>query len=106
MDVTYGQAVFVEGSKRIKGRVILSEHKLFLKGPGGDFTETYIPLEKICLLRAAAGSLHIEAQLTIHLKVSSVLQGNKKSMLELAREIAARRGLKKKFLKNEWIEVA
>lgn len=112
MIFSYGNGEYLEGEKHIKGQIILGEHRLYLKGPQGDLTQTYIPLEKIerikrvsvrPVLKNVAGlDIHVRPSLLI--KYVVCLKGEKKYIADLIRDLVSRRGLKKKFLKNEWFD--
>jgi len=104
MEFSYGQGVYVEGKKRLEGRIILSEHKLYLRGPEGDLAQTYIPLEKIEKVKKNLQGLEIQVRPSLTFRYTTILKGENKHLLELIKDIVQRRGLKKKFLKNEWIE--
>jgi len=105
MEFSYGQGIYLEDKKRIEGQIILSEHKLFLKGTQGDLTATYIPLEKIEGIKRASNKVLIYVRPSLAYRYTAVIEGGKKQVTELANDLVQRRGLKKKFLKNEWIEV-
>ena len=104
MDFTYGNGTYLEGTKRIEGRIILGEHKLFLRGEKGDYTQTYIPLEKIFLLKKVSGGIELHVTPTISFQFTAVIRGDKQSIKDLSNELVLRRGLKKRFLRNEWYE--
>lgn len=104
MKFSYGQGTFTEGDKRFTGQIILGEHKLYLKDAAGDLAQTYIPIEKIERIRQSGTVLEIHARPSLYYRFWARISGEKKHITDLARDIAQRRGLKKQFLKNEWIE--
>jgi hypothetical protein len=104
MEFSYGQGTYIEGEKRIEGQIILSEHKLYLKDKSGDLAQTYIPLEKIERIRQARQGIEIHVRPTLYFRFVALIKGEKKYILELIKDIVQRRGLKKQFLKNEWVE--
>jgi len=105
MEFSYQQGTFIEGDKVIEGEIILSEHKLYLRSPSGDLTETYIPLEKIERIKKSSGSLDVHVRPSITIRYVACFKGEAKHISSLAKELVSRRGLKKKFLRNEWVEV-
>jgi len=106
MDVSYGNGRFQEGDKKHEGQIILSEHKLFLKKPEGDIAQTYIPLEKIEKLKKTIQGLTLQVRPSLAYRYHVVLSGEKKNIEALVKDLVGRRGFKKLFLKNEWVEDA
>jgi len=104
MEFSYGQGIYIEGKKRIEGQIILSEHKLYLKDANGDLVQTYIPLEKIERVRRMRQGVEVHVRPSLYIRYVAFLQGEKKYLTELVKDLVQRRGLKKQFLKNEWIE--
>jgi hypothetical protein len=104
MEFSYGNGTYIEGKKRFKGRIILSEHKLFLKDEEGDVVQTYIPLEKIERIRQTRQGLEVHARPTLYFRFAALIQGERKDLSGLVKDLVKRRGLKKQFLKKEWIE--
>jgi len=104
MEFSYGQGVYDEEGKKFEGQIILSEHKLYLKGADGDLAQTYIPLEKIERLRKMRQGVEIYVRPSISSRYVASLKGENKYLSELIRDLVQRRGLKKRFLRNEWIE--
>jgi len=76
-----------------------------LKGATGDLTATYIPLEKIEKIKLKGPTMEIQVRPSITIRYVAVIRGEREQMKELAKDIVARRGLKKKLLKKEWVEV-
>ena len=104
MEFSYGQGTYIEENKRLEGRIILSEHKLYLKDKNGDLAQTYIPLEKIERVRKTRQGIEIHVRPTLYFRFAALIKGEKKYLSELIKDIVQRRGLKKQFLKSEWIE--
>jgi len=104
MEITYGEGTYIDETKNIKGNIILSEHKLFLKGPSGDLTQTYIPLEKIERVQRLRGAATFQIRPTISFRYVATIKGEREGIAKLVAEIVQRRGLRKKFLKSEWVE--
>lgn len=104
MQFSYGEGSYAEGDKVYKGQIILSEHKLFIKGPKGDLAQTYIPVEKIIKIKKVFGGMgvYVRPSLTIYYK--AFLKGRHQLMGSLVDDIVKRRGFKKRFLKKEWDE--
>jgi len=105
MEFSYDTGIYIEGDKKIAGQIILSEHKLYLKNSKGELAQTYIPLEKIERICKVKGGLELNVRPSLAYRYTAYIKGKSKRMSELAEEIVKRRGLKKKFLKNEWVEV-
>ncbi len=102
---SYGDGEYIEGTKRIKGQIILSEHKLYLRGPEGDIATTYIPLEKIEKIRKVGNNLEVHVRQSILERYVAALTGEKKHLADLIKDIVERRGLRKKnFWTQEWAE--
>lgn len=105
MEFLYGRGNYTEGDRKIEGNVILGEHRLYLKGPDGDLTQTYIPLEKIEGIKKIALGLEVRVRPSVSYRYKAVLGLDKKSEAELIKDIVKRRGFKKMFLKKEWVEI-
>ena len=104
MEFSYGRGTYIEGNKKFEGQIILSEHKLYLKDKNGDLAQTYIPIEKIERVRKTRQGIEIHARPTIYFRFAALIKGEKKYLFELTRDLVQRRGLKKQFLKSEWVE--
>lgn len=104
VEFSYGHGKYIEGDKRIEGQIILSENKLYLKDANGDLAQTYIPLEKIERIRKSRQGVEVHVRPSIYTRYVAFLTGEKKYLSELVKDLVQRRGLKKQFLKNEWIE--
>lgn len=105
MDITYGQGTYLEGSKHLNGQIVLSEHKLYLKNDEGDIAPTFVPLEKIEVVKKSfGGEVKIQVRPSLTVRYTATIKGNRSNINGLVQEIVKRRGLKKKFLKNEWVE--
>lgn len=104
MEFSYGQGNYIEGEKRLQGQIILGEHKLYLRNTDGDLAQSYIPLEKIERIRKTGSGVEVHVRQSTYFRYMALLNGEKKLLSDLVRDIAKRRGLKKQFLKNEWVE--
>lgn len=105
MIFSYGSGKYIEGSKHFTGEIILSEYKVYLRDKTEDYSQTFIPLDKVVQLKVLGNRLFFFIMLSVSNQYTPVIEGEKKLILELAKDIANRRGFKKKFLKNEWVEV-
>ncbi|MCA9401432.1 MAG: hypothetical protein KC713_07380 [Candidatus Omnitrophica bacterium] len=105
MEFTYGQGGFQEGRKRFEGEIILSEHKLFIKNGADDITQTYIPLEKIERIKRSGNYADVFVRPSLAYRYVARIHGQKPKIAELVKDIVESRGLKKKFLIKEWVEV-
>jgi len=104
MEFTYGEGTYLEGDKKIDGKIILSEHKLYLKGKQGDFAQSYIPLEKIDGVRKTVKGVELYVRPSLSYRYTAMIQGNRKQLSDLVKDLVQMRGFKKKFLRNEWFE--
>ena len=104
MEITYGQGAYLDGKSEITGEIRLGDHKLFLKGPAGDWAETFIPLEKVYKIRRVGDCLEVSVRLSLVNGYVVLIKGKKSLMNSLAKEVAVRRGLKKMILRQEWAE--
>jgi len=104
MLVTYGQGECHQGGKSYKGQIILSEHRLYLKGSEGDLAQTYIPLEKIKKIRRTFTGLEIYVYPSLIESYVALIKGGKKNLSALLKDLTEQRGLKKRFLGYEWID--
>ncbi|MCA9402716.1 MAG: hypothetical protein KC897_02950 [Candidatus Omnitrophica bacterium] len=105
MNVTYGQGAFVRDNLRLEGTIILSEHKILIVSGGEELSATFIPLEKIEKVRLSGARIQVDVRPAIMSRYRAAYEGDKKNITELTHEIVRRRGLKKRFLQNEWFEV-
>lgn len=104
MEFSFGEGEYQEGQKHFSGKIILGEHKLYLRGEEGDLAPTYIPLEKIEWIKKKAAAMEIQVRPAMSFRYFAVIKGERQHMTELVNEIVKRRGLKKLFLRNEWKE--
>lgn len=104
MEFTYGPGAYIEGTKNLEGRILLGEHKLYLRGAEGDLAQTFIPLEKIEGLRRTSQGLEVHVRPSLAYRYTALIKGKGRELSDLTKELVQRRGLKKKFLKREWIE--
>ena len=104
MELSFKRGTYIEGKKNFHGEIILSEHKLFLRGPQGDWAQTYIPLEKIISIEKTHPGLKLEVTPTVTFRYTALFTGERKQMGRLLKELVIRRGLKKVFLRNRWID--
>ena len=104
MDVLYGDGRFLEGDKDVTGQIILSEHKLFLKGPEGEHAQTFIPLERIERIKKVSKGVQIYVRPSQTYQYVALIEGASKNIDELIKELVRRRNFKKRFLSKEWFE--
>ena len=104
MEFSYGQGNYIEGEKRLQGQIILGEHKLYLRNVDGDLAQSYVPLEKIERIRKTKSGVEIHVRPSTYFRYMALLNGEKKLLSNLILDIVKRRGLKKQFLRNEWVE--
>ena len=105
MVFSYGQGEYCEGPKRVKGQIVLSEHKLYLRGPEGDIAPTYVPLEKIEKVRKTRQGVEVYVRPSLVERYTALFRGERKHLASLLKDLVARRGLRKRgFWANEWVE--
>ena len=75
-----------------------------MKDANGDLAQTYVPLEKIERIRKARSGVEVYVRPSTYFRYMALFKGEKKHLIDLVRDIAQRRGLKKQFLRNEWVE--
>ena len=97
----YGEGYYIEGRRRLQGRIIVDESRLYLSGIY-DYSNTYIPLEKIEKLRRARGGLEIRVKFSAANIVRTIISLPAKDIRQLTNDLVKRLHLKKKFLKREW----
>ena len=99
---SYGPGKYQQGARQIAGQILLSEHKLFLRGPEGDLTQTYIPLEKIGRIKKGWGRLTIWVRPSLIEHYTVELRGRNDYLTDLTRELVDRRALRKRFWSAQW----
>lgn len=104
MEVLYGEGWYVEGDKKISGKIILGENKLYLKSPSGDLPQTYILIEKIVFIEKQKGGIRLGVRLSQTNTYQAFLKGNSVDLRELIEELVKRAGLKKRFLRAQWMK--
>ena len=104
MEFSYGQGIYIEGEKKLEGQIILGQHKLYLRDANGDLAQTYVPLEKIERVQKTGSHIEVHVRPSTSYRYVALFKGEKKHLSSLVRDIVKRRGLKKQFLKNVWVE--
>ena len=104
MDITYGSGEYITSHQRLKGEIILSDHKLFLRNAGEDLTATYVPLEKIIRLRRQGAFVKLDVRPSLTMIYEAAFSGERRRIQMLVDELVQRRQLKKRFLRNEWFD--
>ena len=104
MNVTYGKGSYIQDTTVLRGEIILGDHKLFLKSYQEELTSSYVPLEKIIELRKISDTIELIIKQTSSYSYKVLIRGGPRSIKDLTQEIVSRRGLKKKFLRQIWIE--
>jgi len=101
---SYGDGEYFEGNQHFRGKILLSDHKLFLKGPQGDITATYMPLEKIERMRQGFRGVEIFVRPSQFLSYRVLLRGKRKYLAELIRDLVKRRRFVRRWFRNEWVD--
>ena len=104
MQVIYGTGQYREGKQQYRGRIIMGEHRLFLKSPDGDIPATYIPMEKIIRVRRTFSGLTIDVHASAVKHYRVILQSGSAILSALTKDLVQKRHLKKKLLFPEWFD--
>lgn len=104
MEITYGHGEFLSEQTKVAGRIILGEHKLFIRNGAEDLAATFIPLEKIERLKLKSSTITLTVRPAIMSKYQVTLSADANNIKELAHELVQRRGLKKRFMQKEWFD--
>lgn len=105
MNVTYGPGAFIRENVKLEGTIILSEHKIYVLNQGEELTPSFVPLEKIEIVRLSGKHMEVEVRPAIMSRYRAAFEGERTNIADLAKEIVRRRGFKKRFMKQEWYEV-
>ena len=99
--MNFGRVKYIEGKRIIEGELVLDEARLCVAA-GGILTSTYIPLDKIILIRKKFFYVEIQVKFSAinSLFVRIVLPRRAKN--RLLGELVSRLNLKKRFFKGEW----
>jgi len=101
---SYGPGVYQKGNKRHQGEIVLAPYRLYLRDGGGDMAPTYILLEKILRVRQTLKGLTIRVRLSSLEDYEVTLTAPRRVLGGLARDLAARRGLRRKLFWPEWYD--
>ena len=101
---SYGEGEYIEGSRHLKGEIVLSEHKLYLRSKNGDFTQTYIPLERIERIKSTFAGVIVFVRPSILEYYHVLLKGQRKLLSDLVKDLVQYRGLKKRVFVREWFD--
>lgn len=102
---SYGQASFCrDGNACHQGQVILSAHKLYLKGDKGDIPDTFIPLEKIYRIRILLGTLTVYVRPSTFMQFTAQFKGSIRHMRLLKKDLVDRRQLRKRKFGLEFFD--
>ncbi len=104
LEFSYGQGGYEDRQYRARGEIVLGAHKLYLRGPKGDLVRTYVPLDKIEKMTRKGDTVKLFIRPSMSLRYVVSFKGEKTLMEDLSRDIARRRGLKKRFWRAEWFE--
>lgn len=104
LDVTYGRGTFTDQEMSYSGTIILSRYKLFLRDAGCDVVDTYMPVEKIDRIVIRKDYADMFVRLSILARYKVMIHAQRKNLRDLVGAIVQRRCLRKKWLRNEWVE--
>jgi len=97
----YGEGTFTKDTQKYTGRIVF-DTKVHLVGES-DYVETYIAPEAIALLRLRRGILEFTMSPSVVRAYTARVRGSPGQMRRLARDLALRLGMRKRFLRSEWI---
>ena len=97
----YGTGFYLGGGKKYRGKICLDD-KLYIKRDE-DYPETYIPLEKIEAIRIKRNRVQLKVNPSLLTAYTAIIEGDRKELKRLIKDIVEKLGLKKKFLKAEWV---
>ncbi len=97
----YGAGFYLGGGRKYQGEICLDD-KLYIKGEE-DYPETYIPLEKIEAIRIKRNRVQLKVNPSLLTAYTATIEGDRKKLKKLIKDIVEKLGLKKKFFKAEWI---
>ena len=97
----YGTGFYLWEGKKYQGKILLDD-KLYIKGEE-DYPETYIPLEKIESIRIKRNRVQLKVNPSLLTAYTATIEGNRKELKRLIKDLAEKLGLKKKLFKNEWV---
>ena len=100
--MNFGAAVYIEGGRLIEGELILDESRLYIQS-NNISSSTYIPLDKIILLRKKVNGLEIKVKLSAINSLFVKILISRSAGNKLIKDIVRRLKLKKKFFKSEWV---
>jgi hypothetical protein len=103
--MNYGPAKYIEDDRVVEGDVILDESRLYISSDNIS-SSTYIPLDKIILIRKRINGFEVKAKLSpinsIFVKILMPLRKKNR----LINDIVNKQKMKKKFFKAEWVAQA
>ncbi|MFH1359527.1 MAG: hypothetical protein ABIJ41_00625 [Candidatus Omnitrophota bacterium] len=102
LNVSFGHGTYREGTKIIKGQIILSPEKLFLKGPQEEYSATFIPVDKIETIRKVSGGLELYIRPTPIINYRAYLSADPRMIDELIQELVRSLKFQKCFLRHQW----
>ncbi len=103
LEFSYGEGQYIEKEKSFVGQVILGTHKLYIKGPDGDFPQTYIPIEKIERMKIAGDHLEFFVRPSVAFSYTAAMKVDGPYLRDQAHDLVQKLQMKKQFLKAEWI---
>lgn len=97
----FKEGIFIEKNKRYKGAIIMNDYKIYIKG-NSPYVDTYIPLEKIVLIRRAKKKVFVQVKPTSISRRDIIITGSKEAISSLINEVVKKLNLKKKFFRSVW----
>lgn len=104
MIFSYGPGGYQKGHRQHQGEIILAPYRLYLRDAGGDIAPTYTLLERVLRVRQTLQGLKIRVRLSSLEDYEVTLTAPRRVLGDLARDLAARRGLRRKLFWPEWYD--
>ncbi len=100
--MTFGEVTLERDGRPLRGDLVLTEHKLFLRKGGVDLASTYIPLEKIVGVRRRWGRVTLDVRPSPVTRYTVRIRGTAGRMADLVAALVRRRGLRRKGWFGGW----
>jgi hypothetical protein len=103
MQTAYGEGQYTQGDIRCHGRIIVDTYKLYLQGPQGELTQSFVSLDKICRLQKGRTQVTIDVRLSQANQYRVALKMEPIYIKDLIEDLVRKLNLKKKWLRPVWV---
>ncbi len=100
----YGEMEYRRGRRIYHGQVILTGHKLYVKGHEGEIAETFIPLEKIYKIKIFWNVLRVYVRPSSVMEFHVKIIGPAQSLRSLVSDLVDHRQMQRRLFGLEWID--